>query len=266
MFYDAHTHLNSPQLMSDYLHHVQSFVDQWGEWIAIIGTSLEDSLDAIKLVQLWRSHFPWVNLWAVVGFHPEFVRDYNRKTLQDLIHSHREYIIGIGECGTDLHRPAYAQWYEKQLDVFADQCQLAVDMNLPVVIHSRADRSWTYKIVSQFPTLKLYFHCRGYTTNELQIIQETLPNQVWIWFCGNVTYPKALELRESLTYCIDHDIKILLETDAPYLAPQAIRGQQNSPACIHHTYKYCSDYLHIPQKILQQIIKDNRKALYEPTL
>ncbi len=113
---------------------------------------------------------------------------------------------------------------------------------------------------------KIYFHCRGYTTKELETLHMFIKNnqnlELYIGFCGNISYPKAQDLRDSFAYCLDHDINILIETDAPYLATQAIRGQENTPAKIIYTYEYISDYFHIPLEDLQKKTHGNFMSLY----
>jgi Tat protein secretion system quality control protein TatD with DNase activity len=121
-------------------------------------------------------------------------------------------------------------------------------------------------VVKKFPDLKVYFHCRGYTTKELEILHSwklaTGNRKLFVGFCGNITYPKAQELRDCFQYCLDHDIKVLLETDAPYLAAQAIRGQQNTPANIIYTYDYVSDYFQIQKDKLKELTYNNFMELY----
>lgn len=80
--------------------------------------------------------------------------------------------------------------------------------------------------MKDFKDLKIYFHCRSYTEKEIQTLNTLFP-QIWIGFTGILTYPKSESIRESLLSCKKE--QILIETDAPYLAPQSIRGKMNSP-------------------------------------
>lgn len=193
-------------------------------------------------------------------------------------------IIWIWEIGTDLYREPYHEFYGEQKKAFQDQCILAQKYNLPIIIHSRNDFTGTMEVLrSVIPSgtesrdlkngawnkpFKIYFHCRWYTTHELRILHDRIINnqnlELYIGFCGNISYPKAQDLRDSFWYCLDSSINVLIETDAPYLAAQAIRGQQNTPANIIHTYEYISDYFHIPMDQLQKKTHDNFMSLYYP--
>lgn len=189
-------------------------------------------------------------------------------------------IIGIGEIGTDLYREPYHAFYEEQKKAFHDQCILGQKYNLPIIIHSRNDFTGTIEVLQSVSMnvlhtshsihnpFKIYFHCRWYTTLELEVLHNLIKHnqnlELYIGFCGNISYPKAQDLRDSLQYCLDNNMNVLIETDAPYLAAQAIRGQQNTPAKIIHTYEYISDYFHIPMEELQKKTHDNFMSLYYP--
>lgn len=271
MLTDSHTHLNSPQLFPKRQQHLQYFVDTWGVWLSIIGTNLEDSKQAIQIVAQARQAFPDLQIGATIGIHPEYAWlidiHHQVQTLDNLYCQHKDLIIWIGEIGTDLYREQYRPYHTQQKELFHLQCKLADKYNLPIVIHSRADFEGSLETVKQFEGLKIYFHCRGYTSKELSILQaelKTRGSRFFVGFCGNVSYPKAQELRDSLQYCLEHHIDIVLETDAPYLAPQIIRWQQNTPAHIIHTYQYISEYFHIDIDTLKQDTHDNFVDLYFP--
>ena len=91
---------------------------------------------------------------------------------------------------------------------------------MPVVVHARDAFEETLAVVQDYADVTYYFHCWGYGHEEVEVLLESLPD-VYIGFCGNVTYKNATVLRESLQVVpID---RLLLETDAPYLAPQIVR-------------------------------------------
>lgn len=237
-----------------------------------------------------------LKIGCCVWVHPEYAWKISVQEaiewLENLLEADRQnreqgksYIIWIWEIGTDLHREEYRSFHKEQKALFHAQCELALKYNLPIVIHSRDDFEGTIQTLLSFratklpwnqgdiealrhwsiEALKIYFHCRGYWPKELKVLsQELVANsqELYIGFCWNISYPKAQVLRDSFQYCLDHDIKILLETDAPFLAPQAIRGQQNTPAHIHYTYEYISDYFYIPLEELQKIANNNFMQLY----
>lgn len=104
--------------------------------------------------------------------------------------------------------------------MFRMQCELAKELQLPIVIHSRNDFASTFEVIKEFKDEKIYFHCYGYGAEEVKILQEYFP-QIWFGFCGNVTYPKAQQLRDALLEC--NVGNIVFETDAPWLSPQVLR-------------------------------------------
>lgn len=280
MFIDSHTHLNISPLREARQKHLEDFIQIWGNWISIIATNFEDNQKAVEIATQARNIYPNLHIWATMGIHPseteslastpELLQSTQEK-LEDILSEFKEFIIWIGEIGTDMHREEYRPFSSSQKLLFKAQCELAVKYNLPIIIHSRTDFAGTFEVLQSLEVLprNVYFHCWGYQPSELEILKDWLDNkstttQLFIGFCGNISYPKAQELRDSYQYCLDHDIKTLIETDAPFLAPQAIRGQINSPTNIVHTYAYISEYFSIPLKKLQESIYNNFMELYFP--
>ena len=262
---DAHTHLNAPDLFLERQKHINDF----------------EKIGGTKLVNVWADH-EYNRNWLIIsktnhsnclvnctiGFHPyEIVigniNENNIKkeidTLKSMYLANKEYIIAIWEIGIDSHY----NWdtnlvLQKQL--FKMQCELAKELNLPVIIHSRDDFDSTMEVLENFRELKIYFHCRWYGPEEVKNLQNYKLKDYWIWFSGNVSYPKANNIRESLMIC---DIeKILIETDAPYLSPQKIRSKINAPVNIKYIYDFVSNTLKIDLHILKNQIEKNFDKLY----
>lgn len=97
----------------------------------------------------------------------------------------------------DAHYPDYEKVKKLQQELFNAQCELARELALPVVIHSRDQFDDTLEIIKNYTDLKVYFHCRGYGPQELEVLHNLLP-QLRVGFCGNITYPAAVQLRSSL--------------------------------------------------------------------
>jgi TatD DNase family protein len=116
-----------------------------------------------------------------------------------------------------------------QKELFALQCDLAQELNLPIVVHSRDEFNQTIDILQNYKSQTIYFHCWGYGPEEYRKLNDMFPN-LFIGFCGNVTYKNAQALRDTLAI-VDKN-QLVLETDAPYLAPQVVRGQTNHPAFV----------------------------------
>lgn len=179
--------------------------------------------------------------------------------LVDLYSKSKEHVVAIWECGIDLHYPNWNETLEIQKELFAMQCDLAQEVNLPLVIHSRDWFQPTLDILKNYPNQTIYFHCRGYWPEEYKILKDIFPN-LYIWFCGNITYKKVDDLLETLKI-VDRD-RLVLETDAPYLTPQIIRWQKNEPLFVRYIYDFVSAFLQIEKNSLSQQIESNFKNLY----
>jgi len=229
LFYDSHTHLNDDTLYPDRQGYLQAFVDAGGKGLVNVGVDVPRSQKAIDIAVQAKQLFPDTFVKATIGFHPSEVcfgkitspQDIGKaiQSLKDLYSTYAEHIVAIGECGIDTHYDG-DPFIDLQKDLFAQQCDLAQELDLPIVIHSREDFASTWDVLKNYKNQKIYFHCRGYGPDEVKILQDYFP-QLWIGFCGNISYPKAQVLRDSL-YATRPE-SMLLETDAPYLAPQACR-------------------------------------------
>lgn len=246
MYFDAHTHLNEDRFYPQWQSYVQRFVDIGGKGLINVWVDMEWNRRAVDIAQQSLLHFPDILVKATAGYHPSEVCfqkiddiDAAMLVLRAFCAANKEHIIAVGECWIDTHYPGDKR-LDEQKKLFAAQCELARELWLPVVIHSRDDFESTWDVIQHFKDLKIYFHCRGYGPDELQFLVKELP-RVWFGFDGNITYPKAESLRQSLYVCpVD---RILLETDAPYLTPQVKRWQDNEPANIALIYEYIASIL-----------------------
>jgi TatD DNase family protein len=135
--------------------------------------------------------------------------------------------VAIGEIGLDFYRDYASR--DDQRRVFEAQLQLAGELDKPVIVHTRAAEEETARMLKSF-TGTVIMHC--FSTPEL--LPVVLERSYYVSFAGNVTYPKAQQLREAAAQVRAE--RLLAETDSPYLAPQPVRGKRNEPAFIAHTY------------------------------
>jgi TatD DNase family protein len=134
--------------------------------------------------------------------------------------------IAVGETGLDAVRGRASLGRQRRLLVA--QLELASELGLPVVIHSRDAAAETAEALAAFSGT-VVLHC----FSSPQLLPVALERGYFVSFAGNVTYPKASDLREAARLVPAH--KILVETDSPYLAPQPVRGRRNEPANVVHT-------------------------------
>jgi TatD DNase family protein len=140
--------------------------------------------------------------------------------------------VAVGEIGLDFFRD-YAP-RDVQRRVFAAQLDLAAELEKPVVVHSRAADEETAEMLAGFEG-RVILHCFSSPT----LLPVALERGYYVSFAGNVTYPKAEELRAAAA-SVPAD-RLLAETDCPYLSPQPVRGKRNEPAYVVHTVATLAD-------------------------
>jgi len=265
MYVDAHTHLNDEKLFDNWQDHIKDFENIW--WKMIINAWSDDGFNK-RWIQIAKEYEWDLKIKATVWFHPFEIISWkiDEDNLEEKISGlkkeyleNKEYIVAIWEAGIDINY----KWnlkIEMQKRLFKRQCKLAKELDLPIVIHSRDDFESTIEILKKYKDLKIYFHCWGYGPKEVKIVQKMFGN-VRIWFCANISYPKAQNIRDSLLAC---DMKnILLETDAPYLPPQEFRWKTNYPVYVSYTYDFVSNLLNIKKEDIENKIFTNFHDLYK---
>jgi len=186
--------------------------------IVAIGSGLESSRATIAIAAREAG------VAAVLGVHPHQAGD--DEPVEELRRLAAEHAVAVGEIGLDFFRD-YAP-RERQRHLFAEQLELATELGLAVVIHTRAAEDETLAMLERFDGT-VVLHC--FSSPEL--LPEAAERGYYVSFAGNVTYPKAEDLREAARKVAPD--RILAETDTPYLAPQPVRGRPNEPAHVVHT-------------------------------
>jgi TatD DNase family protein len=219
---DSHTHLHSCEPPDAEL--VERAFEAGVTRMLTVGTDGASCRAALQAAE----NFPQV--YAAIGRHPNSATGFDDADLAELeaLATH-ERCVAIGETGLDYYRD-YAP-REDQERAFIAQIELARTTGKPLVIHTRAADDDTLAMLGERAgDLKVILHCFSMPDR----IDECLSHPEWrISFAGNVTYPKAEELR-SAALRVPAD-RLLVETDAPYLSPQTIRGKPNEPARVVDT-------------------------------
>ena len=224
MLVDSHVHLQFPQFEEDRQDVIDRAAEAGVSHVVIIGTDLSSSREAVELAK--RHGF-----YATVGFHPHFAdscTDEGLKQLERLTAAER--VVAVGEIGLDYYRDLSPR--DSQVKAFRQQLQLALDKRLPVVIHSRNDHDDVADILGQHADkLKgAVLHCYS---GGIELARSYLDRGFYFSVSGQITYRRSEALRETVRSIPVESI--LLETDAPYLAPQAVRGRRNEPCFLTHT-------------------------------
>ncbi|HWJ45884.1 MAG TPA: TatD family hydrolase [Gaiellaceae bacterium] len=186
--------------------------------IVTIGTGVSSTRASLAIAE----HEPGVTVAA--GIHPHAAG--GGESVDDLAALVDGTIVAIGETGLDFFRD-YAP-RDEQRRIFAKQLELARDLGKPVIVHTRAAEEETAAILAGFDGT-VVMHC----FSSPGLLPVALERGYYVSFAGNVTFPKAADLREAAVR-VPAD-RLLVETDCPYLAPQPVRGRTNEPAYVVHT-------------------------------
>lgn len=247
---DTHCHL-------DYLDDPAAALGELGLTGAVcIGADPQHARAALGLAE----RFPQV--WATVGLHPtEAERDDDalRATIERL--SEHPLVVGIGESGLDYYWDAATP--EKQHAALAWQLDLARRRDLPIVIHTRdkAGRETaaveTARALGEAGWHRGILHC---FSGHAGLMRAGLDLGFCVSFAGNLTYKNAREIQEAARF-VPRD-RILVETDAPFLAPVPKRGKPNRPGYVRHTLVFLADLLGLSEAELEAITDENARRVY----
>lgn len=262
MLIDTHCHLNFPDFDNDREEVIQRAKDTQVEKIILASACLEES---VKNINLAKSN---PDLWAMVGLHPHNTnpKKENNEEVQlkeiDLLlqRAQQNRIVAVGEIGLDFSPTSDNEVLREkstQISIFKKQLALADKYKLPVVIHSRNTFEEILTIIKNFPTIKKVVHCFTYSEKEAE---KLIDEGCYISITGIVTFPKAVQLQKAVAK-IPLD-RLMLETDAPFLAPEPYRGKRNEPAYVKIIAKYIAELKNIPMEQLESAVYKNSSSFF----
>lgn len=253
MLIDTHSHLYLKQFAEDREAVLQRAYDQGVEKIFL--PSIDSSVleDMLKLEAEQDG-----KCYAMMGLHPCSVKDNYKKEL-DIVHEwlDRRYFCAVGEIGMDLYWDK--TFVKEQEEAFIIQLNWAVAFDIPIVIHSRSATDEIINILKkeQKPGLRGIFHCFGGSIEQAKAIIDL---GFYLGIGGVVTFKNA-GLAEIIK---DIDLEhIVLETDAPYLAPVPYRGKRNESAYIYHVAQHIAKLKELDYKTVSQITTENALKIFE---
>lgn len=253
MIVDSHCHLN---MFEDQEEVIQRAKEAGVDHLLTIATNLPElpDLEAICL-----SHQDCVEM--TMGVHPDHAPETSEKDLEEaFLRLQKEaYVVGVGEIGLDYHQDPSDPDKALQRRFFELQMDLARKAHLPVSIHSRAAVEDTEAILRNCPGSRGVLHCFGETT---EVAKRYLDLGFYISLSGIVTFKKALNVQEVARY-VPLD-RLLIETDAPFLAPEPHRGQRNEPAFVVISGRFIASLRGIPEEELFRQTIANFEALWHP--
>jgi TatD DNase family protein len=195
-------------------------------------------------------------VYAAIGRHPNAAKGFDGADLAELraLAAH-ERCLAIGETGLDFYREGAPR--EDQERAFAAQIALARETGKPLVIHSRAAEQPTLdQLAAEADGVSVVMHCFSMPER----LDECLERGYQISFAGNVTYKSAAELAEAAQLVPEE--RLLIETDAPYLTPQAVRKERNQPAFVAHTLAFIAEQRRVAVAELDAAVERNAARVF----
>ncbi|MBW6486080.1 MAG: TatD family hydrolase [Syntrophobacterales bacterium] len=251
MMIDSHAHLEMDEFNEDRDNVVERARAAGLVAVIVVGTSVPDSAKAVEMIGIYDL------VYASVGVHPHEVKDIDATTYDSLrVLAQRNKVVAIGEIGLDFyynHSPR-----ELQFQHFAEQLDLAIELELPVIIHDREAHAETLEFLGQRKgRLRGVLHC---FSGDRRMAKKCLDLGFYLSIAGPVTYKKSEELREVARY-LPADA-LLVETDSPYLAPEPFRGKRNEPAFVVETAQRVAEIRGITIEELEAATERNTRQLF----
>jgi len=258
MLIDSHAHIDLATFDRD-REQVFARARQGGiRAIINVGLDAESSRASLEMAKQYDDVF------STVGFHPHEaskMKDGDLKILAELAQDDR--VVAVGEIGLDFYRNLSARRIQEK--AFRKQLDLAAELGLPVVVHCRQAHREVFKILSAWVKSTLsagrrrwgVIHC---FSGDIELAQRYIDIGFYISLAGSVTYPSAGELVQ-----VAREIplsRLLLETDAPFLAPQAYRGKRNEPAYVALIAEKVAQVREVPREKVAEAAAKNTISLF----
>lgn len=264
MLFDSHTHVNFKAFDQD-REDVLARAKQAGMILLNVGAAYDTSAKAVA-VALSHDH-----CYATVGLHPIHVydEDFQLKRYQELIDRGKGRVKAVGECGIDYWHIKRTdlpleEIKEKQRTIFEQQIDLAVANNLALMIHGRNGKDdliaykTIYEITQEKKVKRATVHCYGGNLEEARMFTAA---GFYIGITGIATFDKNGKLDEIIRAIpLEH---LLIETDAPYLAPEPFRGKRNEPPYVVEVAKHIAQVKKIPLEEVVATTTSNAKKLFD---
>ncbi len=256
---DSHCHLADEAFERD-LDAVIERARQAGVAEALCILAAGDETEAARAT---RVRDTWASVRFATGVHPHHAGAFERRAQDSagVTRSHAEKVnaCAIGEVGLDYHYD-FAPRHVQQ-EVFASQVALAVELGLPVIIHTREATDDTFAILRDVGggAVRGVFHC---FTGDTTMARRALDLDFHLSFAGILTFPKAAELREAAR--VVPEDRVLIETDAPYLAPVPYRGKRNEPSFVARVLDVLADTRGTDAASLGAAVARNYARLFGP--
>jgi TatD DNase family protein len=248
MFIDSHCHLLhtfTPEELESFFKGQEKL-----RYIIEISTNFEEFFTFRNM------EFP-DRIYNAFGLYPETASCFDKEIERRFREAIAQYpVVAIGEVGLDYYWD-YGTPYEQEV-LFRNQLEIADELSLPVIVHSRSAFDDTYRILKSCQIKRpVIMHCFGYGAEQIEAF---LAEKYYISFAGNVTFKNAFDLQDALKLAPLE--QILLETDSPYLTPVPMRGRKNRPEFVEHVYNFVAQFKETDLNKLVEIIENNFNSIF----
>ena len=249
--FDTHAHYDSGQFKAD-RHEVLAALPEAGVSLVVnCGCEVPSSRMSVALAE----RYPHV--YAAVGIHPGDCDGCGEAELAEVreLAKHPK-VVAIGEIGLDYYWQDNAP-KDFQQEIFRRQIELALELDLPVIVHDREAHGDSLAVVLDYPQLRGVFHC---FSGSPEMAQELLKRGWYLGFDGPITYKNARRAPEVVDVTpLD---RIVIETDAPYLTPVPYRGKRNDSRYLPYVVEKLAEWKGISPKEMERITFENGKRLF----
>ena len=257
MLIDSHAHIDLAEFNKDRDQVLERARQQGVRAVINVGLDAESSRKSLAMAKKYD------DIFVAVGFHPHEaakMKEGDLESLAELTQGSR--VVAIGEIGLDFYRNFSPR--QSQLEAFQKQLDLAVELGLPVVVHCRQAHKEVYDILKAWVKAtpgdnnrRGVIHC---FSGDIGMARRYIELGFYISLAGSVTYPSAGELVEvAREVPLD---RLLLETDCPFLAPQAYRGKRNEPAYMVSTAEKVAEVRQAPMEVVAEAAVRNTIDLF----
>lgn len=246
MLVDSHTHLLRLKVEPEVA--VREAAEAGVVAVVNIGTTIEDSKRGAELAAVLP------NVYSSAGIHPHEAGTHTAADLEALAElAESPGIVALGEVGLDYYRSEASG--EVQRALFEDAISLANDTRLPLIIHSRQAFADTMASLGN-ARVPVVLHCFEGGEREVREVRE---RGYYVGLAGNITYKNSETAR--VLRLMDEN-RLLVETDAPYLSPEPLRGKPNAPKNVVHTARFVAERLGVEDEVLATLTARNARNLF----
>ena len=249
---DSHCHLDHEPMFSDLKNVLTRSKENGVEKILSICTTKDSFHKIIEIIKIDPI------IYGTYGIHPHEANT-DVVTKDEIIKNvtSNKKIIAIGESGLDFYYNHSSK--EKQISSFKSHIEAAINLNVPIIVHSRNAEKETFDILNEYKKSKpkILMHC---FTGSTEFANKLLTLGSYFSASGIITFKKSSDLRE--TFRLIPNDKLLIETDSPYLAPEPMRGRKNEPSYIKHTLEKLADIKNVDVDKIDRITSQNFNILF----